>query len=68
MPTSMKYVMARPRPASQRVIRPRGHSPSLQARVWRAMHHAFVWLVACAAWLIALALIMSRATGYVLEL
>lgn len=55
-------------PGTRRAIWALSRGPTLQARAWRAMNHATVRFFACAAWLIALASIVSWATGYALEL
>ena len=68
MPTSLEYVTTRLWLGTHRTIWSRGRGSSVPARVWRAMNHALVRFVACAAWLLALALIVSRAAGYALEL
>ena len=57
-------VTARRWPGTYRAIWARDRGPSGQGQAWRVMRPALVRLVACAAWLIALASIVSRATGY----
>ena len=68
MQTTLAHVMARLWLGTQGAIGSRGRGSFLQGRIWRRMNHALVRFVACAAWLITLALIVAWATGYALEL
>jgi hypothetical protein len=67
MPTT-REVMSRWWPGTHRVMVARGRASSPQARTRRVMDHALIRFAICAAWLIALASIVSWATGYALEL
>ena len=67
MPTNLE-VTARQWPPAHRAIWARDRGPSRQGQAWRVIGHSLVRLVACAAWLIALASIVSWATGYALAL
>lgn len=67
MPTNLE-VMVRWELGTHRATCSRGGGLSVPARSGRAMNHALVRFVACAAWLIALASIVTWATGYPLEL
>jgi hypothetical protein len=53
---------------NHRSILSSGTGPCLQARTERVMSHALTRFVACVAWLIALASIVSWAAGYALQL
>jgi hypothetical protein len=55
-------------PGTQRAIWSRDGAQAVPARSRRRMSHALVRFAACAAWLIGLASIVSRATGYALTL
>lgn len=49
-------------------LRPGGSGSSAASGLWGARHHLLVRLVACSTWLVALASLVTWATGYAVQL